>query len=103
MSSESSLIIHLKKEGLADVLGLDNFDPYYSQSLKLRRVARVQENGTSIVDGDICDGPLLKKMFDENDYTHIVNLAAQPGVRYSFKKPMAYIRNNLQVLTSEFL
>jgi UDP-glucuronate 4-epimerase len=56
--------------------------------------------GISIIDGDICDGELLTEIFAKTEFTHIINLAAQPGVRYSFVNPLAYIRNNLQCFTT---
>ncbi len=34
-------------------------------------------------------------MFDTEKFTHVVNLAAQAGVRYSLENPMAYVQSNL--------
>lgn len=49
-----------------------------------------------MVDGDLCDGPKLRVLFAERRFTHVVNLAAQAGVRYSLQKPRAYARANVQ-------
>ena len=43
---------------------------------------------------DLCDYKVLKKVFEQNQITHIVNLAAYAGVRPSTQKPSLYFRNN---------
>ena len=43
---------------------------------------------------DLCDYKNLKKVFEENKITHIVNLAAYAGVRPSTQKPSLYFKNN---------
>lgn len=43
---------------------------------------------------DLCDYKSLKKVFEENKITHIVNLAALAGVRPSMEKPILYWKNN---------
>lgn len=97
----SHLILNLKRDERTTVVGIDNFDYYYSVALKRRRANMVQNStGVEIIDGDICNGDLLTEIFVKNRFTHIINLAAQPGVRYSFVNPLAYIRNNLQCFTT---
>lgn len=70
----------LKRRG-DGVLGLDNFNDYYDPSLKRARQALLDRAGVFIVDGDINDGELLKKLFDVVPFTHVMHLAAQAGVR----------------------
>jgi nucleoside-diphosphate-sugar epimerase len=80
-----------------DVVGLDNFNDYYSPALKRARAARTQaDSGVVVVDGDVCDGDLLTALFDTHNFTHVVHLAAQAGVRYSIKHPQSYVRNNVE-------
>ncbi|MCE2928873.1 MAG: GDP-mannose 4,6-dehydratase, partial [Candidatus Caenarcaniphilales bacterium] len=43
---------------------------------------------------DLCDYKSLRKVFEENQITHIVNLAALAGVRPSTQKPVLYQKNN---------
>jgi len=43
---------------------------------------------------DLCDYNNLRKIFEENNITHIVNLAALAGVRPSTQKPVLYVKNN---------
>lgn len=57
---------------------------------------------------DLCDYKNLRKVFEENKITHIVNIAALAGVRPSTEKPVLYQKNNgesctnLQALAKEF-
>ena len=44
---------------------------------------------------DIADRSAMEKLFRDNHYDVVVNLAAQAGVRYSLENPAAYIDANL--------
>jgi len=79
-----------------DVVGLDNFNDYYSPSLKeeRHRILKTLPRFTE-VRGDIADTALLKKLFDEHRPDTVCNLAAQAGVRYSLVNPGVYIHSNL--------
>lgn len=93
------------------VFGIDNINDYYPVSLKYARLA---ENGISeceifqrhIVQSckypnfrfcriDICDKPCVDKLFTQEKFDIVVNLAAQAGVRYSIENPYAYIESNI--------
>ncbi|MEM9261845.1 MAG: NAD-dependent epimerase [Bacteroidota bacterium] len=50
---------------------------YHFQQLKLEDLASLQE------------------LFRQQQFTHVVNLAAQAGVRYSLKNPSAYVQSNV--------
>ncbi|KAJ6722742.1 UDP-GLUCURONATE 4-EPIMERASE 2-RELATED [Salix koriyanagi] len=62
------------------VLGLDNFNDYYDPALKRARQALLERSGVFIVEGDINDVALLKKLFEVVPFTHVMHLAAQAGV-----------------------
>ena len=95
----SHLMVNLKKSGFQPI-GLDNFNSYYSVSLKRARSDFVKANAeTEVIDGELCDTELIHKLFNKYDFTHIINLAAQPGVRYSFVNPMQYVEYNLECFT----
>ena len=95
----SHLMVHLKRNGY-DVVGLDNFNSYYSVSLKRARADFVKKNTDSdIIDGELCDTELITQLFNKYSFSHIINLAAQPGVRYSFVNPMQYVEYNLECFT----
>lgn len=59
------------------VVGLDNFNDYYPVSIKRARQANAETAGVYTVDGDLNDAALLRKLFDECQFTHILHLAAQ--------------------------
>lgn len=95
------------------VVGLDNLNNYYDVSLKL---ARIKELGieeeeakkfNSITSSYISnysfkfirisleDKMSLSKLFKEESFDKVCNLAAQAGVRYSLENPDAYISSNI--------
>jgi len=83
------------------VLGIDNFNNYYDVSLKrsraklLKAYAHEKKTNFDIEEISIANNNDLKKVFEKNEFTHVVNLAAQAGVRYSIENPSAYISSNL--------
>jgi len=84
----------LKRRG-DGVLGLDNFNDYYDPTLKRARQALLERSGVFIVEGDINDVSLLKKLFEVVPFTHVMHLAAQAGVRYAMKNPASYVHSNI--------
>ncbi|XP_059641442.1 UDP-glucuronate 4-epimerase 3 [Cornus florida] len=84
----------LKRRGCG-VLGLDNFNHYYDIGLKRSRRDVLERAGVFVVDGDINDGDLLRKLFDVVAFTHVMHLAAQAGVRYAMENPSSYVHSNI--------
>jgi UDP-glucuronate 4-epimerase len=84
----------LRSDG-AEVIAVDNFDPYYDVGLKRARAARLEETGVHCQAIDLADASATSAFFRAADVSHVVHLAAQPGVRYSLINPAAYIRNNI--------
>jgi len=79
-----------------EVIGIDNFSPYYSVELKQARLARLEgRKGFRFSKLDIADSPSLKKIFETENPDAVLHLAAQPGVRYSLENPAAYVQTNL--------
>ena len=80
------------------IIGLDNVNSYYDPGIKearLRMLAEVDKAGRfAFVRGDLCDAALIERLFAENGFDVVVNLAAQAGVRYSIENPKAYIDSN---------
>lgn len=95
------------------VVGLDNINDYYDVNLKY---ARLNELGISRVNSkpflkmsesdsygtefqfvrmNLEDRLELPKLFKEQKFDVVVNLAAQAGVRYSIENPEAYIDSNV--------
>lgn len=78
------------------VLGVDNLDPYYDVALKEARLARLTGRpGFRFERIDLTEPDAAARLFRDHAFTHVVHLAAQPGVRYSLVNPGAYFANNL--------
>ena len=88
------LALRLARDG-ADVVGVDNFDPYYDVALKRARADQLARVGVRCVELDLADHPATATLFRDGRYTHVAHMAAQPGVRYSLLNPAAYLRNNI--------
>jgi len=91
----SALVIRLLDRG-DDVIGIDNHNDYYDPLLKENRLARHKDHDHyTHIRMNIEDGPAVKKLFKDNKFDGVVNLAAQAGVRYSIENPLAYINTNI--------
>jgi UDP-glucuronate 4-epimerase len=79
-----------------EVVGLDNLNDYYDVNLKLSRLKQItmQENFKP-VRLDLADRDAMARLFKEEKFDVVVNLAAQAGVRYSLINPHAYVDTNL--------
>jgi UDP-glucuronate 4-epimerase len=91
----SHLVKRLLKLGYF-VVGVDNQNDYYDPTLKEARLNQFIENDNyKHFRFDISDKEALRELFLEYSPTHVVNLAAQAGVRYSLENPGAYIQSNV--------
>ncbi len=80
----------------AQVIGLDNFNPYYDVRLKEARAARlVQQEKFILQRCDIADANALDSVFRNYRPQRVVHLAAQAGVRHSLSHPQIYAQSNL--------
>jgi nucleoside-diphosphate-sugar epimerase len=61
-----------------EVIGVDNFSPYYSLKLKNLNAKALADKGIVIIKTDLRDGPLIKVLPSDIDY--IFHFAAQPGI-----------------------
>jgi len=91
---------HLSKRLLArgdEVVGLDNLNDYYDVNLKLARLKQITLNPSfKPVRLNLENRDGMKKLFEEEKFEKVVNLAAQAGVRYSLINPHSYIDSNIQ-------
>ncbi|MDD5678277.1 MAG: NAD-dependent epimerase/dehydratase family protein [Kiritimatiellae bacterium] len=77
------------------VVGLDNFNDYYTVQLKRDRHALLEkQKGYAGNAGDLCDYPALQALFRQHAFDRVCHLAAQPGVRYSITHPFVYHKCN---------
>ncbi len=110
---------HLAKKLLSlgfQVIGIDNLNDYYDVNLKLNRLKELgfskqlldrltgKDKEPIILDGtgklifyreDLKEREVVEKIFETWHPDYVVNLAAQPGVRYSLENPYAYIDSNI--------
>jgi len=78
------------------VCGIDNLNNYYDTQLKKDRLNILKKfENFSFIKCDLTDIDTIDRLMEENHITHIINLAAQAGVRYSLKNPHAYVNSNL--------
>jgi len=90
-----NLANHLLKNNYK-VIGIDNFDKYYSIALKKKRLSILKKNKNfDFVKLDINNKKKLKVFFKGKKINIIINLAAQAGVRYSFENPTKYVDVNI--------
>jgi len=91
--------MHVARRLLAqgiEVVGIDNLSDYYDVGLKMARLALLQPQAAfRFVKLDMAGREAMERLFAEERFDRVVNLAAQPGVRYSLKNPHAYIQSNI--------
>ncbi len=92
----STLALKLLERG-EQVVGIDSLNDYYDVNLKKARLARVQAHkGFTFHQLNIADKDAILGLESQlQDVTHVVNLAAQAGVRYSLINPFAYVETNV--------
>ena len=91
----ASLSLRLLERG-DTVTGIDNLNDYYDVSLKEARLARLMPwKQFDFIKADISDQGEMQRLFSDNRFDAVVNLAAQAGVRYSIENPATYIEANL--------
>ena len=106
---------HLVKNLIKDnyeVIGLDNINDYYSKNLKFNRLKELGIEKSSAKDFfnlthsnlfqnfkfirmNLEDRNNLPKLFKDQKFDLVCNLAAQAGVRYSIENPETYIDSNI--------
>jgi UDP-glucuronate 4-epimerase len=85
----------LLREG-REVVGLDNLNDYYDTALKADRLARLTAFlNFRFVRLDLADREGMARLFSAEQFTRVIHLAAQAGVRYSLENPAAYVDSNL--------
>lgn len=78
------------------VVGIDNLNEYYDVSLKNSRLSILKKlPNFTFRQIDLADAKVINPLFSENDFSCVINLAAQAGVRYSLVNPHAYLESNL--------
>ncbi|RXJ90591.1 NAD-dependent epimerase [Arcobacter sp. CECT 8983] len=105
---------HLTKKLLErgdKVVGLDNINDYYDVNLKYARLNELGIDKNEIKENKLIqssifsqhkfikinleDKEAMNKLFENEKFDAVCNLAAQAGVRYSLENPHAYIQSNV--------
>jgi len=94
-----------------EVTAIDSINNYYDEDLKYSRLAELgiyidkldsehirssKYNDLIFKKIDLVDSDKIKKLFSENNFDIVCNLAAQAGVRYSITNPQTYIESNIK-------
>jgi len=80
-----------------EVVGLDNFDPFYDRAIKEQNLQRAQaEPGFELVEGDLLDAGLVQRLLGDPVCDVLLHLAALAGVRPSLQRPLEYERVNVR-------
>ena len=91
----STLVDRLLDDG-GEVVALDNFDDYYAESRKRANLADASRRpGFRLVEGDIRDRDLVRRLVAEVAPDAIFHLAARAGVRPSIDQPTLYADVNV--------
>lgn len=78
------------------VVGLDNLNDYYDIKLKRDRLSILKKNKNfTFIRADISNHKVMDKKLKKFNFFALYHLAAQAGVRYSFKNPRTYLDSNL--------
>jgi len=79
------------------VIGLDNFDDFYSPIVKWNNISALNKTDNfELEQGDIRDESLLTRIFKTNHIDAVIHLAARAGVRPSIKQPLLYQDINIR-------
>ncbi len=88
------------------VIGLDSVNDYYETGLKRARLRilekTAQKSGADYIflEQNLADTIKINQLFKTHRPKHVINLAAQAGVRYSLEQPHEYITSNITAFTN---
>ena len=93
----SNLTEFLLKRGYS-VIGIDNFNNYYSPKIKHYNLKDFKENPNFLLlSQDLTNYDFVKNLFEKTKIDAVIHLAAYAGVTFSFEKPLLYVKNNEEV------
>lgn len=79
------------------VIGFDNFDPYYARAHKDRHLADLTgATGFEFIEGTLHDAEHLRTEFERWKPDAVAHMAAMAAVRYSVQHPLRYGETNVQ-------
>ena len=92
----SHLIANLSESG-ENVIGVDNFNDYYSVDLKRNRAQNLLTTfDVPVLEIDLSDPNQVTKLIKDVKPSSVVHFAAQAGVRLPISQTNRYVQSNLQ-------
>ncbi len=76
-----------------DVVVLDNL--CNSDAAVIKRIGQICDREPVFIEGDIRDGAMLKRLFNEHPVTAVMHFAGLKAVGESMHQPLAYYENNI--------
>ena len=73
---------------------LDEFNDFYDPAIKRANVAHFP-GPVTVVEGDIRDAALVRRVFETGEFDAVIHLAARAGVRPSIEQPRLYLEVNI--------
>ena len=78
------------------MVGLDNLNDYYDVTLKNARLSQLTAIPSfKFIKEDLSKAEGVGRIFEEQKFDVVINLAAQAGVRHSLENPGVYIDSNI--------
>jgi len=79
------------------VVCIDDFNDFYDPAIKRRNLTQaLTSDRYRLEEGDICNLPLLQRLFDEEQVDAVIHIAARAGVRPSIVEPLLYQKVNVE-------
>ncbi len=80
-----------------EVVGIDNFDPFYDEKIKRDNVSQcISDSNFELIEADIRDENRINDIMQSNSFDTVVHLAARAGVRPSIEDPLGYQDVNIK-------
>jgi UDP-glucuronate 4-epimerase len=80
-----------------EVVGLDNFDPFYAREAKEQNLLGARRHrGFAFIEADLRNAGAMMELLGRYRPQRVVHLAAKAGVRPSLENPAAYAETNVQ-------
>lgn len=91
----SHVVDRLLANGAGSVTVLDDFNDYYHPAIKRGNVEQFRRP-VRVVEGDIRDAALVRRVMEEGQFSTVIHLAARAGVRPSISDPELYLDTNIK-------
>ena len=77
------------------IVAIDNFKPSYEPRIKEDRAIVLLKMGVNLLYGDVCDEVFIRYLFETHEFSHVIHLAGETGVRRSVQQPQDFANSNI--------